>query len=85
MQFPPVDWGKINVIAIVFIGQMQPYGSLWFLSYVTICKLLKYWIKGGGVTFYRNCGAASVVVKQDNLILSAEVINKCKLATVKIF
>ena len=49
MQFPPVDWGKINVIAIIFIGEMQPYGSLWFLSYVTKSKLLKYLIKGGNL------------------------------------
>ena len=60
MQFPPVDWGKINEIAIIFIGELQPYGSLWLLSYVTNSKLIKSWIKG--VTFYRNCGAASVVV-----------------------
>ena len=46
MQFPPVDWGKINEIAIIFIGELQPYGSLWLLSYVTNSKLIKSWIKG---------------------------------------
>ena len=38
------------------------------------------WIKG--VSFYGNCGAASVGVLQDNLVLSNGVDKECELATV---
>ena len=60
----------------------QPYKpdkllEITFFKYESANVFLKkvhYMIRGKGVSFYRNCGATSVGVLQDNLVLSTVLI-----------